>query len=272
MHSAQETPPVTIVVTAYNSKKFIVKTIESLAAQTYPALEILISDDGSTDGTRDVLLEMAARFGNIRLNFNEKNLGIAKNYNRAVGMASGEFVIGISHDDLLPPAHVEKMLRHFDAPDVGVVHCNAIRIDSEGNEHGFVAKNKEKIVKTVNPMKWLCFNNFIQSCGLMFRRQAFLEIGGWDESFSYDSEWYTYIRYAEAYIFKYATDTYAYYRVHDTNISKYLKKERRDEFEAYRQRCREMAMARADINVIDRARIRLKIWRKRIKRMVLEKK
>src|SRR5690606_34970222 len=128
------------------------------------------------------------------------------------------------------------------------------------------ASDSEKIKKTKDPMKWLCFNNFIQSCGLMFRRKAFIDFGGWDEAFSYDSEWYTYIRYAEKYTFKYTTDTHGYYRVDNTNISKYLKKEKGEEFEAYRQRCRELAMSKAQLGPIDKARVHFKVWRKRLKR------
>lgn len=259
-------PRVTIIVTAYNSEKYLRETLQSLVNQSYPNLEILVSDDGSSDRTLDIVNDFLAHHENIVLNANKQNLGIARNYNLAVGMATGEFVIGISHDDLLPPTHVEKMIKHFDSPEIGLVHCNAIEIDSDGIEKGYVAKDSEKIKKTKDPMKWLCFNNFIQSCGLMFRRKAFIDFGGWDESFSYDSEWYTYIRYAENYSFKYATDTYGYYRVHDTNISKYLKKEKVAEFEAYRQRCREMAMARSNIGLLDRLRVRAKVWRKELKR------
>jgi len=262
----REYPKVSIVVTSYNSEKYLAQTLQSLVEQTYPNLEILVSDDGSQDSTKDILRAFADRHQMIRLNFNTKNLGISRNYNLAVGMATGEFVIGISHDDLLPPEHVTKMIAHFDSPRVGLVHCNAMRIDSEGNQIKFVANDSEKIKKTKNPMKWLCFNNFIQSCGMMFRRQAFLDFGGWDEAFSYDSEWYTYIRYAENYSFVYTTDTFAYYRVHESNISKFLKGAKSPEFEAYRQRCRELALSKANLGFFDRMRVQLKALRKKIKR------
>lgn len=259
-------PRVTIVVTAYNSERYLRDTLQSLVNQSYPNLEILVSDDGSSDSTLEIVNDFVARYMNVKLNANKKNLGIAKNYNLAVTMATGEFVIGISHDDLLPPTHVEKMIACFDNPRIGLVHCNAVQIDAYGVEKGFVAKDSEKIKKTKNPMKWLCFNNFIQSCGLMFRKEAFLKFGGWDESFSYDSEWYTYIRYAENYDFRYTVDTFSYYRVHDHNISLFLKSEKRDDFEAYRQRCRELAMSKANLGLIDRIRVKTKVWRKRFKR------
>lgn len=258
-------PAVTIVVTTYNSEKYIRETIASLQNQDYANLEILISDDASSDSTVSILNEINAHDPRITLNINPVNIGIAKNYNHAINSARGEMVIGISHDDLLPPHHVSCMIKHFKDPTVGLVHCNAMRIDADGKEIRFVAKDNEKIRKSRNPMKWLCFNNFIQSCGLMFRKQAFLDFGGWDESFSYDSEWYTYIRYAEKYRFVYTTETYSYYRVHDSNISKYLKSAKRVEFEAYRERCRALAISKAELSTFDHAMIRFKILRKKLR-------
>lgn len=267
MTGAPTIPPplVSIVLTTYNGERFVRETLKSLVSQTYPNLEIVVSDDGSTDGTITILKEFAARYPAVRLNLNEKNIGIARNYNLAVRMARGEFVIGISHDDLLPPTHVEKMVPLFSTPKIGLVHCNAVRIDENGRPGRRVASDREKIEKSRDPMRSLCFNNFVQSCGMMFRRQAFLDIGGWDEAFSYDSEWYTYVRYAENYDFLYTTQTHAFYRVHDANISGFLKKKRRTEFEAYRQRCREMAMARARLTRLDRFLISFKVWRKELR-------
>lgn len=258
-------PLVTIVLTTYNSEKYVAQTIESLIAQTYENLEILISDDESKDGTKAILMDFANRSPRIRLHFNEKNLGISRNYDQAVRMAKGDFVIGISHDDILPPHHVERMVAHFDAPDVGLVHCNAIQIDSQGKEQGFVASDEEKIKKTKNPMKWLCFNNFLQGCGLMFRRQAYLEIKDWGEEFFFNSEWLCYIGIAERYTFRYATDTHGYYRVHGTNITKFIKKERRQEFERYQQDCRRRAMALAELSPWDRLRVKFKVARRKLR-------
>jgi len=260
------TPLVSIVLPTYNGEKYVRETIQSLVSQTYKNIELVISDDGSTDATVDIIQEYAAKYPFIKVNLSPKNLGIAANYNLAVRMASGEIAIGIGHDDLLPPEHTSTIVPYFKDPGVGLVHCNAMRIDSEGREVKFVAKDSEKIKKTKSPMKWLCFNNFIQSCGMAYRRKAFIDIGGWDESFPYDSEWYTYIRYAENYSFVYTTDTFSYYRVHDNNISKFLKGAKSQDFEAYRQRCRELAMSKTDLGLIDRARVQFKVWRKKFKR------
>lgn len=256
-------PLVSIILPTYNGEKYVRDTIQSLVSQTYKNIELVISDDGSTDSTADIIQEYAEKYPFIKVNISPKNLGIAANYNLAVRMASGEIAIGIGHDDLLPPEHTSTIVPFFKDPSVGLVHCNAMKIDSMGREIKFVAKDSEKIKKTKNPMKWLCFNNFIQSCGMAYRRKAFIDIGGWNDAFS---EWYTYIRYAENYKFVYTVDTFSYYRVHDSNISKFLKDAKSHEYEAYRQRCRELAMSKAHLGLIDRARVQFKIWRKRLKR------
>ena len=260
-------PLVSIAIPAYNSEKYLAETLRSALNQTHPNIEVVISDDHSTDKTVEIIKSFLAETKNIRYMVQAKNLGICKNVNAVVGMAQGEFAIMLGHDDMLPPHHVERMLKWFTAPEIALVHCNAIRIDSDGREIRIVGKDKEKIRKTQNPLKNLCFNNFIQSCGMMFRRSAFLAIGGWDESFDYDGEWDSYIRYAEMFKFAYATDTCGYYRVHETNISHALRtKELVYCLDADRQRCRARAFQSAHLNLLDTVLMHLKIFRKDLKR------
>ncbi len=254
---------VSILIPTYNSHRFIAQTLDSCLTQKYQNIEIIVGDDCSKDATLDII--KSYQLHNLKIIASPQNQGLTKNVNNLVRSCLGKYVIILGHDDVLPPHHVSTMVEYFNDPNVGLVHCNAMQIDAEGKKIGFVAKDSEKIRKTKNPMKWLCFNNFIQSCGLMFRKQAFLDFGGWDESFSYDSEWYTYIRYAEKYRFVYTTKTYSYYRVHNTNISKYLHTAKRAEFEAYRERCRALAMSKADLNGLDRVMIRFKVWRKTLR-------
>lgn len=260
-------PLVSIAIPAYNSEKYLAPALQSCLDQTYPNIEVVISDDQSKDGTVMIIREFMQKAGNIRYVTQEKNLGPVANVNAAVGMAKGEFVIILDHDDMLPPHHVERMVKHFTSPDIALVHCNAMRIDSAGREIRMVGCDQEKIKQSRRPLKYLCFNNFIQSCGMMFRRSAFEAIGGWDESFYYDGEWDSYVRYAEKFKFDYATDTFGYYRVHETNITHLLQtKEKIFALDANRQRCRDRAFRGANLNVFETALMRFKIFRKDLRR------
>jgi len=262
-------PLVSISIPSYNSEKYLAETIQSALNQTYPNIEIVISDDKSKDRTVEIVKEFMAKHKNIRLEIQAGNSGPVKNANAAIRMGKGAFFIILDHDDLLPPHHVERILKWFASPDIALVHCNAMRIDSDGKEVKMIGRDKEKIKQTKNPLKYLCFNNTIQSCGAMFRRSAFDAIGGQDESFYYDGEWDSYIRYAEKFKFAYATDTYGYYRVHETNISHALRtKELVYGLDANRQRCRDRAFKSAHLNPLETAAMKFKIFRKDLKRRI----
>ncbi len=258
---------VTIAIPAYNSEKYLAPALQSCLDQTWPNIEVVISDDQSKDRTVEIIKEFMAKSDKIRYVTQEKNVGISANVNAAVRMGKGEFVIILDHDDVLPPHHVERMLPHFTSKDIALVHCNAMRIDGEGRTSKMVGDDAEKIRQTKEPLKALCFNNFIQSCGMMFRRSAFDAIGGWDPSFHLDGEWDSYIRYAEKFKMAYAADTFGYYRTHEGNITHALqKKEKIFDLDDNRARCRARAMQSANLGMIDTARVTLKVWRKNIRR------
>lgn len=263
--TAADMPAVTIFILTYNSEKYLASTLQSCLDQTYPHVEILICDDGSKDGTITLIRSFIEKHKNIRLYQNPVNLGIVGNLNQAVSFANTEFLIGVGHDDMIPPHHVERMLKWFDA-DTAFVHCNAMRIDSDGKEIKFTNDDADMVKRTKKPLKYLCFNNFIQSCGLMFRKSAFNAIGGWNTEFPYCSEYDSYVRYAEKFKLAYATDTYAYYRVHETNISKELATKHAKAFDEYRNRCRRRAFKSAKLGPIDTFRMKFKMLRKDIKR------
>ncbi|MDE2336506.1 MAG: glycosyltransferase [Alphaproteobacteria bacterium] len=269
--SGEDTPNkdalVTIAIPAYNSEKYLAPALQSCLDQTWPNIEVVISDDQSKDRTVEIIKAFMAKSDKISYITQEKNLGISANVNAAVRMGKGEFAIILDHDDILPPHHVERMLKHFTSKDIALVHCNAMRIDGDGNEIKMVGNDAEKIRQTKEPLKALCFNNFIQSCGMMFRRGAFDAIGGWDPSFHLDGEWDSYIRYAEKFKFGYAADTFGYYRVHETNITRALqKKEKIFDLDDNRARCRARAMQSANLNPFDAALVHLKVWRKNLRR------
>ncbi|MBN1221229.1 MAG: glycosyltransferase [Anaerolineae bacterium] len=105
-------PKVSIVVGTYNQQAFIRETVESILNQTYPHIEIIFADDGSTDDTPRILQEYAARFPNkIKLALGEKNIGIPGNINRALALRTGELTAWLDGDDLMLPQKIEKQVR-----------------------------------------------------------------------------------------------------------------------------------------------------------------
>lgn len=118
MTETTQRPLVTFAVIAYNQEQFIREAIEGAFTQTWQPLEIILSDDGSTDRTFEIMREMAAAYGGphkVVLNRNEPNLGLASHFNRIMEKAEGEFVVVNAGDDISFPERtamtVQELLR-----------------------------------------------------------------------------------------------------------------------------------------------------------------
>lgn len=130
-------PRVSIGLPVYNAENYLEETLESLLGQTFSDLELVISDNGSTDGTREICRRYAARDRRIQLHENETNRGAAWNYNRVFELARGEYFRWAAHDDLCSVDLVERCVAVLDR-DPGVILCypRTVMIDGRGNTVG----------------------------------------------------------------------------------------------------------------------------------------
>lgn len=99
---------VSIGLPVYNGLPYLKKAIESILAQTYPNIELIITDNPSTDGTQALCEEYAKRDHRIRYIRHKTNIGACENYNSALQAARGEYFNWVSFDDFLAPQYVEK--------------------------------------------------------------------------------------------------------------------------------------------------------------------
>src|SRR2546428_1522930 len=106
-------PGVRVLMAVHNGEPHLRAAVESVLAQTYPDFELLIVDDGSTDGSADVVRSYEDR--RIRLLENERNLGQIPSLNRALREAHGEYVARLDHDDLCLPERLERQVEELDA-------------------------------------------------------------------------------------------------------------------------------------------------------------
>jgi glycosyltransferase involved in cell wall biosynthesis len=116
------TPRVSVIIPAFNAERYIRQTLESIFAQTYPNVEVIVVDDGSTDRTRDEVAAVGARVTYI---YQPNSGGCSKPRNVGMKAATGEFFAFLDSDDLLVPhrlaTEVEILMRH---PEVGLVFSN----------------------------------------------------------------------------------------------------------------------------------------------------
>ena len=112
MNQPQDTagaaPAVTIGIPVYNGERYLEEAIRSVLAQTHRDLELVISDNASTDRTAEICRDYALQDGRVRYFRNPTNLGAAPNYNLVFSHARGRFFKWLAHDDLITPTFVEK--------------------------------------------------------------------------------------------------------------------------------------------------------------------
>ena len=153
---------VSIVLITYNQKNFIKEALSSSFLQNYEPLEIIISDDCSTDGTYDIVKEQASIYKGphkLVLNRNSKNLGIAGNLNRAFALTKGYFIVAQAGDDISCKERVKKIMSRFRdiSCPVDLVASYFAEIDVSGNLTGFIKKDIAFTPDlTKNYREWRC--------------------------------------------------------------------------------------------------------------------
>ncbi|HET9810922.1 MAG TPA: glycosyltransferase family A protein [Sphingomicrobium sp.] len=173
-------PLVSVVVPAWNAESTIEETLNSVSAQSYGNLEIIIVDDGSTDATSRLVVAYCEREPRARL-ISTNNGGVARARNRGIEHATGEWIAPIDADDLWHPTKIEKQVAAaLAAPEPpGFVYCHYHYIDSEsrvvGSRAGWLTNGRA--------FRQLAYENFVgNGSAPLLRRSAVLAAGGYDPS------------------------------------------------------------------------------------------
>ncbi|MFE9604693.1 bifunctional polysaccharide deacetylase/glycosyltransferase family 2 protein [Streptomyces hokutonensis] len=176
------TRPVTVIVPAYNEKECIANTLESLAKSTHP-IEVIVVDDGSSDGTSEIAREAARSFGmtNVRV-IRQENAGKPAALNNGVRSASYDIVVMMDGDTVFEPDTVRQLVQPFADPEVGAVAGNA----KVGNRNTVIgAWQHIEYVMGFNLDRRMydllrCMPTIPGAIGA-FRREAVLQVGGMSE-------------------------------------------------------------------------------------------
>src|SRR5262249_49825759 len=130
-------PRVTVGIPVYNGEAYLSQSISSILAQTFTDFELIISDNGSTDGTEQICREYAAKDHRIHYHREETNRGAAWNHNRLVELARGEYFKWQCADDLGAPQMIAECVAELDAnPELVLCYGQFIRIDRSGQNLG----------------------------------------------------------------------------------------------------------------------------------------
>lgn len=222
---------VSIVVVTYQSELYIIETLDSILNQDYSPLELVITDDASTDATISICKEWLdknkQRFSNVRLLKSEKNTGTSRNANRGVKASSGSWIKILAGDDLLQPDCISSYVQFIQNKDVQVVVSSMIPFrDKNMIRHYSKEKNyaKEFLYKSSTTVRQqflaLLYVYCINSPTLFMKRSAFQEVDGYDEEMKIIEDMALYLRFVlHRKRIYYMNKVTVLYRMHPSSIS-----------------------------------------------------
>lgn len=239
--STAAAPRVSVIMPVYNGETYLAEAIDSVLSQTFPDFELLIHDDGSTDGTAAILRDFASRDGRIRVSSGE-NLGVGGAPNRMIRDARGDYIARLDADDICLPDRLARQVAILDArPDLDVLGMTAIIIDAAGRRivENRMAPTHEEI--DARHLRGLCS---LTHSSVMMRAETLRRAGGYDPEYRSAEDIDLWLRLAEVGRLANAPEPGVKYRIHENSISD----TKRDEQMAFCRRAVEAAKARRGVD------------------------
>ena len=217
-HITSSQPLVSIVIPTYNRRRFVRDAIDSCFAQTWRHLEVIVVDDGSADGTADMLRD---DYGDRIQLIAQANQGPAIARNRGIDKASGDFVQFLDADDRLAPNKLETCLDIFrQEPAIDIIYTHHQLVASDGDSAlptpPFRVFGDDIFCELLRES-----GNHIVLSTTMMRRAALREVGGFEDNAHFRSaeDWDLFLRLARRHRFLGIDQPLVYRRVHDSMIS-----------------------------------------------------
>ena len=135
----ENNPLVSICITFFNAEKFIKRALDSSLGQTYKNIEVVLLDDDSSDKSREIAMDYAARDPRVKYFRNKERTGTLNSLIKTVDLAKGDFVFWPGVDDWLSRDFAEKGVRHFlENPDIAGVAPNLITLEARGDRFEYL--------------------------------------------------------------------------------------------------------------------------------------
>lgn len=213
----QNVPSVTVVIPTYNAQAFIEETLRSVLDQRGASLEVIVVDDGSTDGTCAIVEGMDSRIRLVR----QTRGGVCVARNRGLAEARAPFICFLDHDDVWHPDKTQAQLRAFDEhPDAVLVHTDYV-MWRQGPDARFapaasLLDAQPDTALDPDNSGWayhhLLVDSFILTSTAMLRTEAVREVGGFDPALPYSEDWDLWLRLSRLKPFVKLRGRFALYR------------------------------------------------------------
>lgn len=168
-----------VIIPTYNRRTLVAHALRTVLAQTRPLDEIVVIDDGSTDGTREAL---AAEFGDRIRYVWQSNAGVSAARNHGLRLARGEYLTLLDSDDEWLPGKTQAQLDWLLArPDYGMVLCDVVRMDAAQRDVE-VFRRRALLPQDGRILRWVLLEPSLVPASIMLRRAVYEDVGGFDES------------------------------------------------------------------------------------------
>jgi glycosyltransferase involved in cell wall biosynthesis len=215
-------PLVSVIVPTHNRARFLPEALGGALQQTYPHVEILVVDDGSTDETPMVMSRFDAKVQYVR----QENSGVSAARNRGIRLAKGEYIAFLDDDDVWLPQKLERQLSRF-AEDarVGVVGCAFYLTDEQLQVQATIRPQ----TCTFSDLLLLRGNGGLFGSTIIASKAVLSEIGGFDERLSTSADWDLVTRIARRYdVAVLSSEPLLYCRQHGGNMQRGIRRMEED--------------------------------------------
>jgi glycosyltransferase involved in cell wall biosynthesis len=214
-------PAVSVVLPVRDGEPYVAAALSSIIEQSFADLEVIVVDDGSTDGTPGIL--RAVRDARVRV-ITQGTLGVPRALNRAIAEARGAVIARMDADDVALPERLQRQLEFLQShPDVGLLGTGAREVDRAG-----------RVVRTIVPpagdaeiRRALVWANPFVHASVVFHRQAFEAAGGYDPSFPVAQDYELWTRMASVTRMANLAEPLLLRRLTPTMVSRTRERERR---------------------------------------------
>lgn len=214
-------PLISVVMTSYNYGDYISEAIDSVLAQTFSDLELIIVDDASEDNSKDIICSYMNKSSRIKTIFHQENLGISRSVNDGWNAASGKFIASISSDDIWASDKLEKQLKILQEDEDLVVWTEGEIVDRQGRAtgelfttvHGAEGRKKSGCI-----FEELLKGNFIFASSRIFKKDL-LKGRRYSENLKYLGDYRFAVDMASEYKYYFVEEPLTKYRMHGNNTA-----------------------------------------------------
>lgn len=182
-------PLVSVICLCYNHSRYVVEAMQSVIDQTYPAVELIVIDDASTDRSVEVIKGFVKGKEQIKFISLEQNVGNCAAFNKGLELSSGAYIIDLAADDVLFPTRIEEGVKALDSvqDDFGVQFSDAQLIDEGGDFIGFHSESyPHHTIPQGDIYREVIARYFILSPTMLVKRKVLELLNGYDEQLAYE--------------------------------------------------------------------------------------